>query len=98
MTLCCFSNFGAPLVVVELRDKDFAAGLTFVAISRVKTLKGLAFRTHFDHARLIMKPKETDDSMLILRRDTEHHSQLGFQLNRVWICCGLKYFILLLKL
>ena len=47
----------------------------------MKTLKGLAFRTHFDHARLIMKPKETDDSMLILRRDTEHHSQLGFQLN-----------------
>ena len=27
-----------------------------------------------------MKPKETD-SMLMLRRDTEHHSQLGFQLN-----------------
>ena len=54
-----------------------SAGLTFVAISRVKTLKGLAFR--FDHARL-MKPKETD-SMLMLRRDTEHHSQLGFQLN-----------------
>ena len=35
---------------------------------------------HFDHAQLIMKPKETD-SMLMLRRDTEHHSQLGFQLN-----------------
>src|SRR5882762_5592715 len=68
-------------VVVELGDKDFAAGLTFVAISRVKTLKGLAFRTHFDHARL-KKPKETD-SMLIsmLRRDTERRSQLGFQLN-----------------
>ena len=49
----------------------------------MKTLKGLAYRTHFDHARLIMKPKETDDSMLILRRDTEHHSQLGFQLNIV---------------
>ena len=49
----------------------------------MKSLKGLAFRTHFDHAQLIMKPKETDDSMLILRRDTEHHSQLGFQLNIV---------------
>ena len=68
-------------VVVELGDKDFAAGLTFVAISRVKTLKGLAFRTHFDHARL-KKPKETDsESMLMLRRDTERCSQLGFQLN-----------------
>ena len=39
-------------VVVELGDKDFSAGLTFVAISRVKTLQGLAFRTRFDHARL----------------------------------------------
>jgi ATP-dependent exoDNAse (exonuclease V) alpha subunit len=36
--------------VVELGDKDFSAGLTFVAISQVKTLKGLAFCTHFDHA------------------------------------------------
>jgi ATP-dependent exoDNAse (exonuclease V) alpha subunit len=38
-------------VVVELGDKDFAAGLTFVAFSRVKTLKSLAFCTlaHFDH-------------------------------------------------
>ena len=66
-------------VVVELGDKDFAAGLTFVAISRVKSLKGLAFRTRFDHARL-KKPKETD-SMLMLRRDTERRNQLGFQLN-----------------
>ena len=66
-------------VVVELGDKDFSAGLCFVAIYRVKTLKGLAFHTHFEHARL-KKPKETD-SMLMLRRDTERHSQLGFQLN-----------------
>ena len=66
-------------VVVELGAKDFAAGLTFVAISRVKTLKGLAFHTHFDHAQL-KKPKETN-SMLMLRRDTERRTQLGFQLN-----------------
>ena len=63
-------------VVVDLGDKDF---LTFAAISWVKTLKGLAFHTHFEHAWL-KKPKETN-SMLILRRDTEHCSQLGFQLN-----------------
>ena len=66
-------------VVVELGDKDFSAGLTFVAISRVKTLQGLAFRTCFDHARL-KKPKETD-SMLMLKRDVERRHQLGFQLN-----------------
>src|ERR1700691_610666 len=66
-------------VVVELGDKDFSAGLSFVAISRVKTLKGLAFRTRFDHARL-KKPKETE-SMLMLKKDTERRNQLGFQLN-----------------
>ena len=38
--------------VVELGEKDFSAGLTFVAISHVKTLKGLAFHTCFDHAQL----------------------------------------------
>ena len=48
-------------------------------ISRVKTLKGLAFRTHFDHARL-KKPKETE-TMLMLKKDTERRNLLGFQLN-----------------
>ena len=65
--------------VIELGSKDFSAGLTFVAISQVKTLKGLAFCTHFDHAWL-KKPKETD-TMLMLKKDTEHCNQLGFQLN-----------------
>jgi Helicase len=66
-------------VVVELGDKDFSAGLSFVAISRVKTLKGLAFCTHFNHARL-KKPKE-NDSMLMLKKDTERRDRLGFWLN-----------------
>ena len=65
------------VVVVELGEKDFSAGLSFVAISRVKTLQGLAFRTRFAHAHL-KKPKETD-SMLMLKKDNEHHNQL--QLN-----------------
>ena len=63
--------------VVELGSKDFSAGLTFVAISQVKTLKGLAFHTHFDHAWL-KKPKETD-TMSMLKK--EHCNQLEFQLN-----------------
>jgi ATP-dependent exoDNAse (exonuclease V) alpha subunit len=66
-------------VVVELGNKDFSVGLSFVAIFRVKTLKGLAFRTRFDHARL-KKPKETE-SMLMLKKDTERRNQLGFQLD-----------------
>ena len=52
--------------VVELGEKDFSADLTFVAISCIKTLKGLAFHVHFDHAQL-KKPKETD-TMLMLKR------------------------------
>ena len=62
--------------VVELGEKDFSAGLTFVAISRIKTLKGLASHTHFNHAQL-KKPKETD-TMLMLKKDTECHDLLGF--------------------
>ena len=66
-------------VVVELGENYFSAGLSFVAISQVKTLQGLAFRSHFNHARL-KKPKETN-SMLMLNKDNEHRNQLGFQLN-----------------
>ena len=65
-------------VVVELGDKDFSAGLSFVAISWVKTLKGLAFCTCFDYAQL-KKPKETE-TMLMLKKDIERNL-LGFQLN-----------------
>ena len=32
-------------VVIELGRTDFSPGLTFVAISRVKSLNGLAFRS-----------------------------------------------------
>jgi ATP-dependent DNA helicase PIF1 len=66
-------------VVVELGHADFSAGLSFVAISRVKSLAGLAFQTRFAHSQL-KKPKETD-SMVMLRLDTERHHQLGFTLN-----------------
>ena len=66
-------------VVVELGEKYFSAGLSFVAISQVKTLQGLAFCSRFNHACL-KKPKETN-SMLMLNKDNERRNQLGFQLN-----------------
>src|SRR5438876_5921036 len=44
--------------VLDLGHADFSSGLSFVAISRVKTLKGLAFRTRFELIRL-QKPTET---------------------------------------
>ena len=65
--------------VVELGHADFSLGLSFVAISQVKTLDGVAFWSRFPHTRF-QKPKETD-SMLMLRKDNEHQLNLGFQLN-----------------
>lgn len=65
--------------VVDLGEKDFSAGLSFVAISRLKSLKGLAFRSRFDHARL--QRKEESENMKMLREDNERRSGLGFQLN-----------------
>ena len=64
-------------VVVELGPSDFTPGLSFVAISRVKSLhKSLAFCS-LAH---LQKVKETD-SMKILREDNEQCHQLGFQLD-----------------
>ena len=51
-------------VVVELWKMDFFAGLSFVAISWVKTLQGLlAFCTHFDYSYL---ESQATESMLML--------------------------------
>ena len=66
-------------VVVELGPTDFTPGLAFVAISRVKTLKGLAFRSRFDATRL-QKVRETQ-TMQMLKDDNERRFQLGFQLD-----------------
>ena len=64
-------------VFVEPGNKDSSAGLSFVAISQVKNSKVIAFHTHFAQLK---KPKESE-SMLMQKKDTEHHNQLGFQLN-----------------
>ena len=46
-------------VVLSLAERDFAAGLTYVAISRVKTLNGILFDEPFDHQRLKTKPSNS---------------------------------------
>jgi hypothetical protein len=53
---------------LTLRAKDFSAGLSFVAISRVKKLNGIAFRAPFVLSRLL-RPKVTE-SMTMLETDT----------------------------
>lgn len=58
--------------VIDLGPRDFALGLAFVAISRVKSLKGLAFRTDFPISRL-QRPIETE-SLRQLREDSERRS------------------------
>jgi hypothetical protein len=70
-----FISLTLDKVVVELGDKDISAGLSIVAISSVKILKELAFHTCFDHTQL-EKLKETE-TMLMLKKDTEHCNQLG---------------------
>lgn len=64
--------------VVDLGPKDFSHGLSFVAMSRLRTLRGLAFRTPFSKNRLA---KSTSVVLQRLDRDIARRSALGFTLN-----------------
>jgi ATP-dependent DNA helicase PIF1 len=66
-------------VAIELGPKDFAAGLAYVAISRVRTLKGIAFRSAFPLTRL-QRQTETE-SMKMLSEDNTRREGLGFILD-----------------
>jgi ATP-dependent exoDNAse (exonuclease V) alpha subunit len=62
-------------VVIDLGEKDFSTGLSFVGMSRVKKLSGLLFKTSFFIGRL-QKPQGTSAD---LDADTERrrHLHLG---------------------
>ena len=67
--------------IVDLGEKDFSPGLSFVAISHVKSLEGLAFHTHFPWSH-IQWAEETPTAKL-LREDNEHchGADLSFELD-----------------
>jgi ATP-dependent DNA helicase PIF1 len=60
--------------VLNITDRDFAPGLTYVAVSRVKSLHGLLFEESFDFERF--RPTESATSRMrkedIARRRHEH--------------------------
>lgn len=64
--------------VLELGPKDFAPGLAFVGISRVRSLKGLAFASPFGQSRL---QRSESPALQRLCADTERRSLLTFQLD-----------------
>jgi hypothetical protein len=64
--------------VIDLGPKDFSSGLSFVAISRVKKLGGIAFRTAFPWSRL-QRPKVTESMKML--EDTTRRANLGFELD-----------------
>ncbi|KAJ6453011.1 hypothetical protein C8R47DRAFT_950557, partial [Mycena vitilis] len=45
--------------VIDWGEKDFSSGLSFVALSQVKKLSGIAFRTAFPWSRL-KRPNVTE--------------------------------------
>ena len=70
--------------VIDLGPRDFSAGLTFVAISRVRSLAGLAFRPGFEEQRITGPRKAAGRSSRqeAMRRiatvDEERRAMLGF--------------------
>ena len=58
--------------VIDLGDADFTSGLSFVAMSRVKKISGLLFKTSFQFGRLKKKQGSSAD----LDADTERRRGL----------------------
>jgi len=65
---------------IVLGNKDFATGLSFVAISRVKSLKGIAFREEFGESRLVRSDANTPNRQM-MQADTVRRLDLEFELD-----------------
>ncbi|KAN0079069.1 hypothetical protein V8E54_005582 [Elaphomyces granulatus] len=58
--------------VLNISSRDFTPGLTYVAVSRVKSLGGLLFEEAFDFERF--RSRESD-TMRMRREDTERRAE-----------------------
>lgn len=57
-------------VVCDLADREFAAGLAYVAVSRASTIKGLMFASPFDRSRVF---KDEPSAVMKMKIDDENH-------------------------
>ncbi|OAL29706.1 hypothetical protein AYO20_09090 [Fonsecaea nubica] len=67
--------------VLDLTERDFAVGLSYVAVLRVKTLCGILFKQPFDYERFKIRPSETVKARNAdrERRSTQHRGAQNFQ-------------------
>jgi len=67
--------------VIDIGSSDFSPGLSFVAISRVRTLRGLAFREYFPKERL-SKPNRSPNMIFLeednIRRQTLENWEVNY--------------------
>jgi ATP-dependent exoDNAse (exonuclease V) alpha subunit len=59
-------GFTLDKVVCDISAPEFASGLSYVAVSRVKTLRGLLFENPFDRSRVYRQPPTPAMKMKLL--------------------------------
>jgi len=67
--------------VLNITDKEFVPGLTYVAVSRVRSLKGLMFEQGFDFSHFKVKKSETkqmrlEDAILRAKQELDEDDEL----------------------
>lgn len=79
-------------VIINIGEREFNRGLTFVAVSRSKRLDGIAFRPGFTWERLqCLQPKQRSaatDNLRKAKADEERRRRLGFTLDPVFVDGG----------